>query len=588
MKNKLIILLIPISILLIFIIVNQYISRETLIDNYRFYAYHLEFIRKIDEIHINIFYALSTSILALAHTTSSFLAVHIISFLGAIFGNSRKIFVLLIALIYLIPSLLLTYWLFKKEFIKNKNVNISTNIILYLYLILNIFYWMPTLRAMPDIAGLIPFIILFYFLFNTKFYEKIKLEKLVVFGCSFFLVFILRRTFAPALLDLCVACFFFSLYEIFIQYKSKSMINIPVKIAFIFMNILIPAFIFLILIKIIMPEFSEYLFSGLMIAECNLYLGNKYENFINVLQYINPVFLIIGCYGIIKGLKNTESEKFTIFSLIYFLFYFIIFVVLQKLFFENFIQIAFIFNIYIMYGIYNIFANLENIQNNNLLSKIKKNIYTILLVLFIILNFQIFFFVNDDKIQIKNIFSNLKEESRPINPIDYPTFEKMYDFMKNEYNKNNSFTFTSFTDLRLFDPETIIYFSFLNNDKIFSMNVINAVAPNTFGLSLDSYNADFVVTINPWGKQNNNENIFLPISIPNSDFIKGEGISKYYKMVKEIPLIEDENYKIYIWKKVKPIPYSEMEIIAQKFIEKAPEYSEHVNNQLKEYRNKNK
>ena len=248
MRNRLIFWLIPISIFMIFLIINQYVSRETLVDNFRFYAYHLEFIKKINEIHINIFDAVSNSFSALAHTNSSFLAVHIISFLGALFGNSRKIFVFLIALVYLIPSLLLTYWLFKKEFIKNKNINISTGIILYLYLILNIFYWIPALRGMPDLAGLIPFIILFCFVFNTKFYEKIKLEKLFVFGFSFFLVFILRRTFAPALLDLCVACFFFSLYEILLQYKQKSIVNVPLKITFIFKNLLIPSFIFLLLI----------------------------------------------------------------------------------------------------------------------------------------------------------------------------------------------------------------------------------------------------------------------------------------------------------------------------------------------------
>lgn len=563
-----------------YLFICKYVSLENIYDNFRFYSYHQEYIYAVETIKSEKFLSLIEFFYRIKCSMCSYTSVILLAFIGQFFNYSRVNYVLLLDYIYLLPAIILTFLAYKTLFVKIKENSIYVDTLLLIILSLNVYYWLPVLRGMPDVAALIPFIISFFVICKNDFVNKINFKYSILTGFLIFLTFLFRRTFSTAVLILLTATFVLNTFFIFYnalkeKYSYKKVI---LQFLCLIFNLLIPSVIFVLLFKFCLPTLFEYFISGGLMEECNYYLSNSniIEKSINIISYINPVsliFILVPLFFVKKN--NKETNRFLLFSYIYVFLYIMLFLFIQDIIFENVLPIALFINILTLYGVYLSFSKLK-------IKQVKIFIY-IFLILFYFANFYLFFFKETYKFDNigQYVFSKANESGIPLQNINYDKFIKMYDFLKNEINQNPNCTISSVTYERLFDPETIIYYSLINNDDIAKI-IINIPAVTTQGLIFEAYESDYMIVAENWGYIS--EEAWLPVSIPHNDFKNGTGIAKFYKRIWETDTNTDESKKIYIYKKINDIPLTEIENFADRFIQKAPDKKELILKQLKEYK----
>ena len=261
--------------------------------------------------------------------------------------------------------------------------------------------------------------------------------------------------------------------------------------------------------------------------------------------------------------------------------YILLFIFIQDILPENILPISIFINIVCIYSISFIYKNLK--------TNYIKYFAAIILLLFYSFNFYSFFFKEFDNKNIieKYLLSSNKNNSTPLININYTQFKQVYNFLEEKIKENPNYTISSITSDRLFDPETIIYYSLVNNKKEMIKKVINIPAPNTYGLVFNAYESNLLVVAKNW-KNNTKEDYWLPIAIPHNLFKNSEGISKYYTKIFEVKTNDNESEYIYIFEKNKDIPIEKMKAILDKFIEKEPDKKKLVVSQFEEYKNNKK
>lgn len=563
-----------------YLFICKYISFENIYDNFRFYSYHQEYINAIETIKSEKFLSLIEFFYKIKCSICSYTSVILLAFIGQFFNYSRLNYILFLDYIYLLPAIILTFFAYKTFLVKKKENSIYIDTLLLIILSLNVYYWLPVLRGMPDVAALIPFIFSIFVILKNDFVNKINFKYSILTGFLIFLTFLFRRTFSTAVLILLITTFMVNTFFIFYnalkeKYPRKKVILQFVCLLF---NLLIPSVIFILLFKFCLPTLYEYFIYGGLIEECNYYLSNSniIEKSINIISYINPVSLIFILVPLFFVKKNDkEINRFLLFAYIYVFLYVILFLFIQDIIFENVLPIAFFINILTLYGLYLFFSKLKIKQ--------VKVLINILLFLFYFTNFYLFFFKETYKFDNigQYVFSKANESGTPLQNVNYDKFIKMYVFLKNEINRKPNCRISSVTYERLFDPETIIYYSKVRNDGV-AENIINIPAVTTQGLIFEAYESDYMIVAENWGSIS--EEAWLPVSIPHNDFKNGTGLSLFYKKIWETDTNTDESKKIYIYKKTKDIPLSEMENFAERFIQKAPDKEDLILKQLEEYK----
>lgn len=579
-KQKNIIYFIIFILLYVFLslfIVNIYVSKETLADNYRFYAYHYFFIDYMSVVKQGLYTQWIVLREHLATSNSSFFSVILLSNIGVFFGKSRQIFISLLTLVYLLPSVLLTFFIYKKKFTTNARKSTLLDITMLFLLGSNVFYWFPVLRGMPDIAALIPFSLLVYVFLSFRFEKIFDIKKIMLIAILMFITFLMRRTFAPALFTLVLTTFLIKITNVFLFSRKDKII----KLFVISFNMLIPSILFMIFLYFIMHNTFEYVIDGRMIAECNIY--NSSDGLISVLHSLKGFFSYIGVvywffiiFGICISIKRKENLSNMIFCLLFILLYQQMFLKIQDILFENILCVAFFLLLLMLLGI-------DYFLGEFSVKKIRNIILCVLLISFSALNFKQFFFIENRFELLDKLFSVPIENSTPLRPIFYDKFLEVYNILIDEYKKDPTYTFSSLSEDRLFDPETINYYSLIKNNKEFIDRVKNIIAPNTYGLSFEGYNADYLIVITPWMSELFKKG-WLPLSIPYEDFVNNKGISKYYTKFYEIELKEEHQKRnLIIYKKTDIIPPTEMCRYVNKFKELYDGPGVNVEEQLKEY-----
>ena len=567
-----------------YLFIYNYISQENIYDNFRFYKYHQEYINAIETIYNQKLHSIIHFINLVKNSIISYFSIIIVSIIGILFKYSRLEFILVLTYAYLLPSIILTFLLYKDILDKYKNKSIYLELVLIIILCLNIYYWLPTLRGMPDVSALIPYIIAIYIIHKNNLREKIVLKQSILIGILIFLSFLCRRTFSTAVFILLLTTFLYNTILIIKDIFNKKITDkkqILLQFLNTIINLLIPSIIFIVLFKNCLPALFNYFISGDLVEECNYYLSDKniIERIIAIIKYITPITLILIVLPLLIKTKYTNNnKKFLLFSYLFIFLYFTLFLFIQDILFENILPISLFINIIILYSISLIYNALKN-------NYVKKGI-CILLVIFYTLNFYIFFFKKTYKYQNmgKYLFSEYSESGTPIKNSNDKIFKQLYNFLGKKLKEHPDYTISSITSERLFDPETLIYYSLINNNKEMIRNIINipAITPN--GLIFEAYESNYLIVAKNWGKHVSQKS-WLPISIIHDDFKNNEGISKYYTKIIELKTNSDESGYIYVYEKNKEIPIFEMENIMNKFIKEVPDKKDMVLKQFNDYKN---
>ncbi len=583
MKHFLHLFLIIFFIIFITIFVGYYIGQESIYDNYRLYAYHLKYCMCLNLLKdIGILNTFNIIFKELQTEPSTFLSVQLISipvYLLHLEMKSRFVYISLLMYIYLLPSTYLIVFLYKK-FVNFKQ-GLFLDLVLYFFVFFNVIFWYPTLRGLPDIAAVLPFSVLIVYSMKFFFSEKIEFKKMVVLGILSFVCILFRRTFSTTVLIWFMSLFSYRIFLLLYKPQMNETKEIIKKIRNLVINSLIIGFSLIISFAVFFKALYLYFINGYMTKELHYY---NYIPIIDKLtelyQYISPLIILLLLIPIIYSKRNTnfKIEPFIIISYIYICLYFIVFLFLQILEIENYIPMNIFICIIACYGINIIF---ELIKNKNI-----QKIMAFSLIIISLFNFYQFFYISENLY----IFPCIRNDnSKPLVVENKEIFFKLYDFISEEIKKNPKATVSSIAGIRLFDPETLYYQAYINNNIALVDNIINIPAPNTYGINFEAYNADYIVNVTPWIKNSVAPDSWLPISIPMEDFVNNTGIAKSFEKIYELET-DDKEYTVTVYKRTKELKQEDLESIIQRFTEKEPnlknliqqQYNDFVNNREQE------
>lgn len=569
------------SVIFVVAFANYYIPLESLKDNARFQVNHLVYMQQILEIKESFIDSIKSIIQNIKYSFT--MVPSLLSYFGVFLGPSRLSFITLVMIFFLVPSIFLTYLVYVKVSDRKDNLTFFSALLSISFLLTNVWYCFPTVKGIIDIAALIFFIPLFYYFIKSDFISKISFKHILVVFSLLVLTFIMRRSIAPALFVSVISLFIYEVAVICRTFDKNDKLRSLVKFFNLIVNIVFSSLLFLLAIKLIKPDFFYYIFTGQMFAECRLYLTESHSLFSVVKElylYINPVyilFLLLGYYSFSKRIKISQNiNKAMYVSLLFIVLYVLCFYKLQDLHPENIVPLAFVISIPILEGL------------NTFVLYFKKRcvqiIVSLLLIFYCFFHFYSFFFVQEKNTVVKHIISKplyYHVATPEINPENI-TFLKLYDFLYNEIN-GKDVRVASLTDTRLFDPDSLIYYAYINEHYDFRKKLEDVFAPSTFGINFHALDLQYIVVQLPWGMQGTSEDVFLSIAIPTSHFAEKRGIYKYYELIHVIDNV-DPLYKLYIYKKIADIPFIEFEKIADEFIKIKPSLENLIKKQLEEYK----
>lgn len=446
-----------------------------------------------------------------------------------LFPNFRFGFIFSVEIIYLLPVLLLIWFVFYKFFILYKQ---NTGIIFIkkrklLLFLSSIFLfpsiWYSVLSGLPDIIGMIFILICFILYFKYQFNKKIPNKILFLFSILLYFSFLSRRWYSVVILAFLVSIL---IENFIISIKANDRIK---KIAFTILNLSIPPIIISILAMIIQGGYFRNIIQN-EIAERNLYVMN-FNQFDILFGHIGFFVLFIAFIGLICNFK-IKLVRFCFFNLIVYLFLFFVVMNNQLLWINHFVYIAILVSILYICGLYSI---LDFIKNINI-----KNIFIILVIIFNILNFYTFFLVERPKyIQ----FLLPKTTAYPKKSFDFNKILKLYNYLEEEYNKNQNIKIVIYG---LNNEIGYYQFRSINPDCKFTNNIKDRITNDSFEDAL--YNEDFVIIFNPLGLYAPDE-YNTKIKEISEMFKNNTGYAKKYKKVQELELEDNNKTKVILYKR---------------------------------------
>lgn len=461
-----------------------------------------------------------------------------------IFGIKRITYILSIVLCYLVPSIVLFYLYINKYWL-NEYKGKTYSILFYICVLLFSGFWSATLRGLPDICGVVPFIVLLFYIKKISFLNKNKIYIPMIFGTLAYLPFILRRWYAYGVVALYFSFFLINLYD-YIKSDNKlekfknEFINFSIAAL---TTLLLLLFFQLPLVKTIIMENYASSYSAFQFT-----LSGHVDAFFG--EYgIYMLFLIL--LGVISIIHKKERRKEKIFVLLNIIIYVFLFTRTQGMGVHHFLGISFYMLLMAIYGIMYV------------LSLIKKENVRLITMIFIttlfILNF-INTYVTPLKInyiyQTKNYYKFKYE--------NYDNLKKMCSdissLIENEYGKISSFASTNTMADSLLDvvcndtvSNNLIYTSTVDLRDGFNYNSLF----NRYVVVTDPVQADLAV---------DTQNV---LTVPNDMILKGEYIGKSYRKVLGPYLLED-GVNAYVYEKYTNIEEDSIDKYTSIFFEKYP------------------
>ena len=469
-----------------------------------------------------------------------------------IFKESRTGFIIAVNLIFMLPCMVLLNKIINTYILKPK-----TNEIIYYLMIFSVIFlfpplWMASLSGIPDICGMVPVLGAFCLYFKFGCNKNTPLKYIILTAVILYLSFLMRRWYSVVIVVFLASV----ILDNFIQ-SLKKPFNIK---QFFIVNIFTLKNI--VIIAIITAGLAYLLQFGYV---SNIFVkeGNEREIYsfsvdqwkIIFFEIIGIVYFILALIGAILNIKN-KYVRFSLINLILYVSAFIFCMNNQLLWINHYLFVACMLIILIC-------SALNNISD---LIKINciRNIVMLLIIIYSLLNFVICFEMPQISKYVKMFSKNFYFDDTSA---DYNTVKDLYEFLENEYKKNNNIKIAQygfhnsfgFYQLRGLKPES----DFIKN---------NYVCETVFDSDFDGeeINADYVINITPLKLFFDDKSLAKVLYTTNNIFETNSGIAKNYERVNEYNLADGT--KLTLYKRIKPLSKQQIKDYLEQFYDYYPDW----------------
>ncbi len=444
-----------------------------------------------------------------------------------ILKDFRAGFIFSVELVYMLPVMLLIWYIFNNFFYKTKEkLSCKSSILLFLS---SIFFfpaiWYSVISGMPDICGMIPVLICYCLYFKYEFNKKINFKILLLSAFLLYLSFLSRRWYSVVIVSFMSAIV---IENLLISFKNNNKIK---EFLYTIRNLGFISVFFCIFAYFIQGGYFRNIFQN-ELAERALYLV-QFNQLNIIVEHIGLFVCIIAFIGLIFNLNN-KLVRFSFLNILIYLFMFITVMNNQFLWINHFAYIAVLICILFCAGLYSAAKFLK--------FKILSNIFVFFIILFNIFNFYTFFLIEKPR-QVKFLLP--ETTAYPMQFKDYDKVLELYNYLENEYNKNNNIEVALYG---LCDKIGYWQFRSINPDSEFAKKAIKFERITDEDFKDASYNEDFVILFDPPGIYFSDE-FSQEIRKINRMFKQNKGIAQNYKKVKEIKLRDDNKTKVTLYKR---------------------------------------
>jgi len=560
MSKKINLLLVVFFIVFTFCFSFFYISNETQLyqcdyvdQNLNYYDIGRLFIEDIN----SFFHKMKYEIYSL--NRNPFLTVFLLPFYF-IFKESRFGFVFAIQLIFMFPVMLLILKIFN-QYVKDKtNNSLLYNLMIYSSIFLFPLLWLPSLKGIPDICGMIPILFACILYFKYGLNEKIPTKVILFLSLLLYLSFLLRRWYSVVILAFFVSAFLDNFICSFNKFSFKNFVKTNL---YLLLNVSIISFIGILAAFLIQGGYVRHIITN-ELNERALYIVNYNQLKVITLDHLGIIILFISILAIIKLIKNSVVRFFAI----NFMVYAFIFIIAMK---NQFIWIN--HNLFLGVCAVILFISGLTVLYNYLKQPLLKNTLCILFIFYNLLNFYTFF-ISERPSYLQWILPSTSGCRLDIP--DYNKVKELYSVLENEYNKNSNIkvaiyglnNYIGYYQLRCLNPK-----SRFAKENIISETILDS---DFRGLEI---NADYVIVINPLGLYAAEQYSRILIATQKM-FLNNEGIAKNYKLIKSFEFSDGNKTNAFLFKRERMLTPKEIKDYMEQFYIYYPELKNLTENEI--------
>lgn len=482
-----------------------------------------------------------------------FLVIPMIPFYYLIKGF-RYSFITAAEFVYMIPSLFLIIKIIKDNFIKLSEKNFLTKLLVYSGVCLIPAIWLPVLKGIPDIAGMVPVLMVFILWFKYGLNRKTPIKIVLLMSFLLWVAFLFRRWYSLVIFAFFSSVIIENIIDTFIlkdelKIKVKNIFYDIIKIGYCLIGILILAVIF---------QF-KYI-SDLRLSDQLDIFKVDYNQWITCVNNVGRFVMFYTLLPVIFMFKK-KNIRFIFLNAFIYIFTFIVLMNNQFLWINHYIFPACLICILFPVGLVFIKEKFK--------SKFIGEIFAIISILLCAGNYANAFFIEIPK--LTDIFS--QSDSKPYHNSDFKKSKEIYDYLKGEYEKNNEIKITfwglntsvGYHQFRSFAP-----------DDSFARYCMPYEIVEDRDLRGDEYDADYVIILDPHGFYSDDKFIRVMLFTIN-EFNTGTGLAKNYELVKEADLNYNGETKLKIYKRTIPFDEKQISEYKSKLYEIRPDLREEQN-----------
>ncbi len=473
-----------------------------------------------------------------------------------LFGGTRLSYIISMTVCYVVPSIILTWYMLKTIF-NTLYRDVIDQKLFYVWMLLLIFtysrYWSPTLRGLSDISIICPIILSFIIVYKHRFDKKQNLITLSLLGFLIYLPFLFRRWCIYVVIAFYISMFLIDLFN-FIKSKEKA------KLFWIyFRNYFISGLTtFFSALLFQLPFLKRILFENYGDAY------NGYQTLIlgHIYGFISEFGIIIVIGALLGFILSIIYKKYLYaswFSFLNILIFWLGFGSIQSMGVHHFLGIS----LWVII-LFVIFAKIifDLIKNN-----VCKYLFLIILLLVFTLNFATTYIFRNSYIPIisqKNSYYKLRY-------YNYDELIRLIDdmevLMKNPEKYENNPKFSVLSESLVLSDNLI---DLLGNVDIKDNIVYATHVDSRDGINFNSLFASYIVVtdISQLGTNSNGQYV---IDIPNKMIYNHESIGNAYELYSG-PYLLDGNVNAYIYKKIRPFNHDEINSYFDSFYNIYPDW----------------
>ena len=414
-------------------------------------------------------------------------------------------------------------------------------------------FWGTIFRGFPDIAGLIPVLLVILYVLRVDLSEKISLKSIFILGVLLWLPFGLRRWYAFTIVCLYLTLPFFSL-----SISSLEQAKRLKKFAFVTLNFCGAGIVSVLLVVLFQYELLKTVLQTNYAHLYHAYNEGFLVSFRTILIYLGlyllPVFAVGLCWAF-SG-KRSAAKNFVIFCFVNLVVCFLLFAKTQTPGDQHVLPFSLWIFFISVFGLYWIAEKLKGFMAKKFFL-----IGTVLIAFFIHL---ITFYKINGEIVLYNRFSPVKYY--PLQFDNFDNYKKMAADIEAYTAAGEKVAVISAG--RELNEDLILT---LTEERIKAQMAPQAQVDLMQGLVLERFQAKYVVVADPPTLHlAQGQNV---VSIPSQELLSGTGIGAAYKRLPD-EYVLDNGKKGVVFEKMRPFTQQELTDFIDQFVAIYPEWEE--------------